>query len=274
MSQPAGMKIRVAQRRRELGLTPAWSQETEEYLGDRFTEREALMMLFYLEAARGGEVFLPGAKKGVQATAYKARGKVMADLRGGFNVPREMLQALQVVTPRVEETGLRFITKVWQGSSWEKELPVIRPAGQTGMTEPAYGNAQVSNNGQVTALVQPAATPPPVPDKLVLTKVFSKDKSVRHLESQGEIESDLDNTLARLEERSSGAARPGFSYPKTNTPLDYMNQMRAKAGITNEPDPSTLLKPSEEGTKTGDIIGEGEGAAVWIDEKDIQKEGQ
>lgn len=230
-------KMKVEAYRMEMGLTPAWSQETEEYL-ESFTERETLMLLFYLEAAAGREVSLPGARKGVQATAYKARGRVMEEVRVGLLPPKELINALMTVAPKVTPDGLIFAEKAYHGTGWEKRMvlnAVVR-----------HAQGQTPQIPQVNTEQTPIPAPSIPPLKL-------EGKAVRHLGTQEEVVEDYDAMLARLEGKLTTPAAT------TGTPLDWYSAKKARVDMA--PDPSTLssprpsameaLKPAEDGQGWG-----------------------
>lgn len=247
---PAAMskKMKVEAYRMEMGLTPAWSQETEEYL-ESFTERETLMLLFYLEAAAGREVSLPGARKGVQATAYKARGRVMEEVRVGLLPPKELINALMTVAPKVTPDGLTFAEKAYHGTGWEKRM----------VLNAVVRHAQEEVDVEQTPI--PASTPAPSPPPLKL-----EGKAVRHLGTQKEVADDYDAMLARLE------GKLPTTTTTTGTPLDWFSGMKTKVDMS--PDPSTLTSPRPSALEALKPADEGKGWDLEGTEYGEMKEGE
>lgn len=208
-------KVKIQKYRAETGLTPFWTTEIEEYL-ESFTEKETLMLLFYLEAAAGREMLIPEARKGVQATAYKARSRVMEELKVGIQPPRELVNAVMAVAPKILPEGLLFAAKAYHGSGWEKRGVVVNRA---------------DGQGVGTVPVASGSTPNPTPNTNMVSVTAKDGTTVRFLAPKSPLpQSELDGIAAKV------SGMKNHSEPELQRepgdmlkPVDFMKEMNARS---------------------------------------------
>lgn len=252
MNIPLTKRAKLRKRREEMGLVPAWSEEIEDYL-EAFTEKEALMLLLFLEAAAGREKVIPEAKKGVQATAYRAKNRVLEDVKLGYNIPLELKYAVMSVAPRVIPQGLLFAVKNFKGSGWEnRRLIAVERGVQPGI--PATATTAPSPIPQTFVQAPPPvpqATYPtfpvsplakPIPEKMLKEMIGSgidpRPKTVEEIEaiSNSPETAEMFEAVERAFSDASQAAGG-----RTGTPMDWLNRMKSRVDMS--PDPSTLTSP-------------------------------